>query len=105
MSTHFSPKRHLWFRLAHLTAIAVVVLQAWFGVICPLTTLEMTAKCHGLVWAVAQLNLIDREPPASGTPCLGPIKLNQANEEDPMDTQVVSDPACLVLIEHDTVFG
>lgn len=32
---------HLWFRLAHLTAIAVVVLQAWFGVICPLTTLEM----------------------------------------------------------------
>ena len=32
---------HLWFRLAHLTAIAVVVLQAWFGVICPLTPLEM----------------------------------------------------------------
>ena len=29
------------FRLAHLAAIAVVVLQAWLGVICPLTTLEM----------------------------------------------------------------
>lgn len=32
---------HLWFRLAHLAAIAVVVAQAWLGVICPLTTLEM----------------------------------------------------------------
>jgi polyferredoxin len=29
-----------WFRLAHLAAIAVVVAQAWLGVICPLTTLE-----------------------------------------------------------------
>ena len=29
-----------WFRLAHLAAILVVVLQSWFGVICPLTTLE-----------------------------------------------------------------
>jgi len=30
----------LWFRVAHLAAIAVVVAQAWLGVICPLTTLE-----------------------------------------------------------------
>jgi len=29
-----------WFRLAHLAAIAVVVAQAWLGVLCPLTTLE-----------------------------------------------------------------
>jgi hypothetical protein len=29
-----------WFRLAHLGAIAVVVAQAWLGVICPLTILE-----------------------------------------------------------------
>ena len=29
-----------WFRLAHLGAIAVVVAEAWFGVTCPLTTLE-----------------------------------------------------------------
>ena len=29
------------FRLAHLAAISVVVLQAWLGMICPLTTLEM----------------------------------------------------------------
>ncbi len=31
----------LWFRLAHLAAIAVVVAEAWFGVVCPLTSLEM----------------------------------------------------------------
>lgn len=30
-----------WFRLAHLVAIGVVVAQAWLGVICSLTTLEM----------------------------------------------------------------
>ena len=30
----------LWFRLVHLAAIAVVVLQAWLGQYCPLTTLE-----------------------------------------------------------------
>jgi hypothetical protein len=29
-----------WFRLMHLGAIAVVVAQAWLGVVCPLTTLE-----------------------------------------------------------------
>jgi hypothetical protein len=28
------------FRYAHLLAIGVVVLQAWFGIECPLTTLE-----------------------------------------------------------------
>lgn len=30
----------LWFRLAHLATIAVVVAQAWLGQVCPLTTLE-----------------------------------------------------------------
>jgi len=29
-----------WFRTAHLLAIAIVVLQAWLGVLCPLTVLE-----------------------------------------------------------------
>ena len=33
--------RNGWFRLAHLAAIGIVVLQAWLGVICPLTMLEM----------------------------------------------------------------
>ena len=30
----------LWFRLAHLVAIAVVVAQAWLGRLCPLTIME-----------------------------------------------------------------
>ena len=36
--------RNPWFRMAHLVAIGVVVVQAWFGVICPLTTLEMSLR-------------------------------------------------------------
>ena len=31
----------LWFRLAHLAAIMVVVAETWLGMPCPLTTLEM----------------------------------------------------------------
>lgn len=29
-----------WFRLAHLAAIVIVVLESWAGITCPLTTLE-----------------------------------------------------------------
>ncbi|MBC2717368.1 MAG: DUF2784 domain-containing protein [Desulfobacteraceae bacterium] len=36
--------RNPWFRLSHLIAIGVVVVQAWIGVICPLTTLEMALR-------------------------------------------------------------
>lgn len=36
--------RNPWFRLAHLAAIAVVVLQAWLGVLCPLTSWEMALR-------------------------------------------------------------
>jgi hypothetical protein len=32
--------RNPWFRLAHLATIAVVVLQAWLGRLCPLTVWE-----------------------------------------------------------------
>ena len=32
------------FRLAHLSAIAIVVAQAWLGVVCPLTTLESSLR-------------------------------------------------------------
>jgi hypothetical protein len=32
--------RHAGFRLAHLIAILVVVLQSWLGIFCPLTLLE-----------------------------------------------------------------
>ena len=35
-----------WFRLAHLLAIAVVVLQVWLGLVCPLTTLEMALRAR-----------------------------------------------------------
>ena len=33
--------RNRCFRFCHLAAIGIVVIQAWLGVICPLTTLEM----------------------------------------------------------------
>ena len=33
-----------WFRLTHLVAIVVVVLQSWLGAICPLTTWEMALR-------------------------------------------------------------
>ncbi len=36
--------RNPWFRTAHLVAMAVVALQSWFGVICPLTTWEMALR-------------------------------------------------------------
>jgi hypothetical protein len=47
--------RSLWFRLAHLVAIAVVVAQAWLGAVCPLTTLEMwlRARAHQSTYAVS----------------------------------------------------
>lgn len=44
--------RNRWFRLLHLLAIGVVVLQSWFGLICPLTVWEMDlrAKAGELVY-------------------------------------------------------
>lgn len=36
--------RNRWFRIAHLVAIGIVVLQSWFGAICPLTTIEMALR-------------------------------------------------------------
>ena len=33
-----------WFRLTHLAAIGVVVLQAWLGRVCPLTIWEMALR-------------------------------------------------------------
>ena len=37
---HWRWVRYFWFRMAHLLAIAIVVGQAWGGVLCPLTMLE-----------------------------------------------------------------
>ncbi len=36
--------RNPWFRLVHLVCIGVVVVQSWFGVVCPLTTWEMALR-------------------------------------------------------------
>ncbi len=36
--------RNPWFRVAHLVGIAIVVLQAWLGRICPLTIWEMALR-------------------------------------------------------------
>ena len=33
--------RNSWFRVLHLLGMLVVAAQSWFGMICPLTTLEM----------------------------------------------------------------
>ena len=41
---HWRWVRNPWFRLLHLLAIGVVVVQSWIGVICPLTTLEMALR-------------------------------------------------------------
>lgn len=36
-----------WFRSLHLLCISIVVLQAWVGIVCPLTTLEMWLRDVG----------------------------------------------------------
>jgi hypothetical protein len=36
-----------WFRGVHLLTIAVIVLQSWLGVVCPLTDLEMWLRIRG----------------------------------------------------------
>jgi hypothetical protein len=36
--------RNRWFRIVHLVTIGVVVAQTWLGMICPLTTWEMTLR-------------------------------------------------------------
>jgi hypothetical protein len=39
--------RNFWLRVAHLAMIGVVVVQAWLGVRCPLTTLEGRLRLAG----------------------------------------------------------
>ncbi len=36
--------RNPWFRVSHLLAIGLVAGQAWLGMVCPLTTLEMALR-------------------------------------------------------------
>lgn len=37
-----------WLRFAHLATIAVVAGEAWLGIVCPLTTLEMALRARAL---------------------------------------------------------
>ena len=39
--------RNRRFTITHLCCIGIVVVQSWFGIICPLTTLEMTLREKG----------------------------------------------------------
>src|SRR3954468_3935879 len=39
--------RNIWFRGVHLAAIAFVVLQSWFHIVCPLTELENHLRVLG----------------------------------------------------------
>jgi Protein of Unknown function (DUF2784) len=36
--------RNPWFRILHLVAIVVVAAQAWLGLVCPLTGIEMALR-------------------------------------------------------------
>lgn len=38
--------RNKTFRILHLSAIGYVVMQSWLGVVCPLTTWEMTLRAE-----------------------------------------------------------
>lgn len=38
---HWSGANNIWFRVAHVAAIGIVVSESWLGYVCPLTTLEM----------------------------------------------------------------
>ena len=43
-AAHWRWVNGLAFRLAHLAAIAVVVAEAWLGITCPLTSLELSLR-------------------------------------------------------------
>ena len=40
---------HIAFRLGHLATIAVVVMESWFGITCPLTGLEAGNPPHEIL--------------------------------------------------------
>jgi len=43
---HWPWVRRRWFRVLHLAAIGVVVLQAWLGQLCPLTIWEQALRAR-----------------------------------------------------------
>lgn len=38
---HWNWVNNAWFRIAHVSAIGIIVAESWLGFVCPLTTLEM----------------------------------------------------------------
>lgn len=38
--------KNFWFRAAHLAGIAYVAMEAWLGIVCPLTTLEVWLRAR-----------------------------------------------------------
>ncbi len=38
--------RNFWFRALHLVGIAYVAMEAWLGIVCPLTTLEQWLRAQ-----------------------------------------------------------
>ncbi len=38
---------NFWFRALHLAAIIYVALEAWLGIVCPLTTFELWLRARG----------------------------------------------------------
>ena len=44
MFRNWSWVRNIWFRVAHLLCVGIVVLQSWLGIICPLTVWEMAFR-------------------------------------------------------------
>ncbi len=51
---HWQWVRIYWLRVAHLAGICIVAAQAWAGVICPLTHLEMWLRRKGGLEAYTQ---------------------------------------------------
>ena len=41
---HWKWVKNFWFRITHLIAIVIVVIQSWFGILCPLTVWEMALR-------------------------------------------------------------
>jgi hypothetical protein len=50
--------RNFWFRTAHLAAIGYVVVQTFFGIVCPLTELENALRIRGGQDAYSQAGFI-----------------------------------------------
>lgn len=44
---HWRWVRNVWLRAAHLLGTSIVAAQAWFGIVCPLTTIEMWLREKG----------------------------------------------------------